>query len=47
MVPYRVANLSRLAPDPIYRRDHAYYELPAALDLETSKNGSDPDRNLS
>ena len=26
MVPYRVANLSRLAPDPVYRRDHAYYE---------------------
>lgn len=47
MVPYRVANLSRLAPDPVYRRDHAYYEMPAALDLETSKNGSDPDRNLS
>lgn len=47
MVPYRVANLAQLAPDPIYRRDHAYYELPAALDLETSKTGSDPKKDFS
>lgn len=46
MVPYRVANLSRLKPAPEYRRDHTYYELPAALDLETSKTGSDPKKDF-
>ena len=46
MVPYRVANLSRLKPAPEYRRDHTYYEMPAALDLETSKTGSDPKKDF-
>lgn len=41
MVPYRVANLEQLAPDPDYRRSHTYYEIPAALDVETSKTGLD------
>ena len=41
MVPYRVANLEHLAPDPDYRRSHTYYEIPAALDIETSKTGLD------
>ena len=46
MVPYRVANLAKLKPDPTYRRDHVYYEQPAALDIETSKTGTDPEHDF-
>lgn len=46
MVPFRVANLARLRPDTEYRKNHKYYELPAALDVETSKTGNDPDKDF-
>lgn len=46
MVPYRVANLERLKPKKEYRKDHAFYELPAALDIETTKTGTDPDKDF-
>lgn len=47
MVPWRVANLENLKPETEYRRTHKYYELPAALDVETSRTGTDPDKDFS
>lgn len=46
MVPYRVANLEKLKPETRYRKDHKYYEVPAALDVETSKTGTDPAKDF-
>lgn len=46
MVPYRVANLEHLKPDTKYRKDHKYYEIPAALDIETTRTGTDPQKDF-
>lgn len=46
MVPYRVCNMEKLKPDPYYRKCHKYYEVPAALDIETSKTGTDPKKDF-
>lgn len=46
MVPYRVANLAKLRPDSQYRKSHVYYEVPAALDIETSKTGNNPKKDF-
>ena len=46
MVPFRVINLEKLRPDARYRKDHKYYELPAALDIETSRTGTDKKKDF-
>lgn len=42
MIPFRVANMEKLKPSAEYRKNHKYYELPAALDIETTKTGNNP-----
>lgn len=46
MIPYRLANLEKLRPDTTYRKNHKYYEVPAALDVETTRTGTDPAKDF-